>query len=98
MTVCQPERLEGFTQASMVMPLVNCRLAALLIVTQSSVPSKTSAEPYLPGTSVAPKTMPLLLLPEESGAVEPEREAKLQAPTRLVGATLLTVTCTSVAA
>src|ERR687888_626707 len=86
----------GFTQASMVIPVVRSSESASGTVTQLLTPSKLSAPPNLPPVvQVAPVTVPLLPRPEASVAVLPDPSSKPHAPTRLAEAEL-TVSVTAI--
>src|SRR2546423_13382623 len=87
--------LLGFTQPSSVMPLVRCRRALSLTVTQALVPLKDRALPNLPvAAQVALARAPVRPCPEASAALVPAPSLKPYAATRPVGAALATVTVT----
>jgi hypothetical protein len=72
----------GYTQASSVIPVVNCSDADEGTVTTAFVPLNTSALPNFPAVvHVAPLIVPVLLLPEASATVVPAPSAKLYAAT-----------------
>src|SRR5882724_13694957 len=71
-----PVTVDGFTQASSVIPVTSCRDAALGTVTTALVPLNTSALPNFPAVvHVAPLIVPVLLFPEESATVGPAPSA-----------------------
>jgi hypothetical protein len=75
--------LVGYTQASRVIPLVNCSDAALLIVTKALFPLKLKASPYLPDVvHVAPLMVPLFPLPDASLTTVPLPSLNAYAATR----------------
>ena len=72
----------GYTHASSVILVVNCRDAAFGTVTTAFVPLKTSALPNCPAVvHVAPLIVPVLLFPEESVTVVPPPSANPYAAT-----------------
>ena len=71
------------TQASSVIPVVSCNDAELGMLTRAFVPLNTSALPNRPAVvQVAPLSVPVLLLPDESATVVPEPWLKEYAATR----------------
>src|SRR5687768_1415482 len=86
MIVLNPVSSEGFTHASIVMPLIRSRELASLMFTKSFAPSNKIAEPYFPaGDQAGPLiNVPVLLLPELSYVIVPVFSLKPYAATRLV--------------
>jgi hypothetical protein len=86
-TVRQPPFAVGYTQASIVIPVVRSSVAASATVTRSLTPSNESAFPKRPAdVQVDPLIEPALLLPDASPTVGPVPSSKPYAATRPPGA------------
>src|SRR5215510_7680915 len=86
----------GLTQASSVIPVVRSSDAESGTLTIAFVPLKLKAPPYLPLVlQVALAIVPLLLLPETSGRLEPDPWSKEYEATSPTGGALETVALAS---
>src|SRR3954464_15794986 len=90
--VRQPERLDGSTHASIVMPEVRCSEPESATVTHAFVPLKERPGPYLPVVQVAFAIVPSLPASDASCAIVPVPSLNAYAATSDGGGPIVTPT------